>query len=78
MSAPTGSSLYENARFNALVIVPNAVQGVFRRRRNAVAAATAANVDGHAIGLLAGMRRGHRGGPVWVRVVRDRALLLLT
>jgi cytochrome P450 len=24
------------------------------------------------------MRRGHRGGPVWVRVVRDRALLLLT
>lgn len=78
MSAPTGASLYENARFNALVIVPNAVQGVFRRRRNAVAAATAANVDGHAIGLLAGMRRGHRGGPVWVRVVRDRALLLLT
>ncbi len=78
MSAPSGASLYENARFNALVIVPNALQGVFKPRRNAVAAATAANLDGHAIGLLAGMRRGHSGGPVWVRVVRDRALLLLT
>ncbi len=78
MSAPHNASLFENARFNALVIVPNGVQGVFRRRRAAVAAATAANVDGHAVGLLAGMRRGHSGGPVWVRVIRDRALLLLT
>jgi cytochrome P450 len=78
VSAPTGASLFENARFNALVIVPNALQGVFRRRRAAVAAATAANVDGHAVGLLGGMRRGHGGGPVWVRVVRDPALLLLT
>ncbi len=78
MSAPSGASLLENARFNALVIVPNALQGVFRRRRPAVAVATAANVDGQAVGLLAGMRRGHGGGPVWVRVVRDRALLLLT
>ena len=78
MSRPSDASLLENARFNALVIVPNAVQGVFRRRRAAVAAATAANVDGQAVGLLAGMRRGHHGGPVWVRVVRDRALLLLS
>lgn len=78
MSAPRGASLLENARFNALVIVPNAVQGVFRRRRAAVAAATTANVDGQAVGLLAGMRRHHHGGPVWVRVIRDRALLLLT
>ena len=78
MSAPSGASLYENLRFNTLVIVPNALQGVFRPRRNAVAAATAANLDGQAIGLLSGMRRGHNGGPVWVRVVRDKALLLLT
>jgi cytochrome P450 len=54
------------------------LQGVFRPRRNAVAAATTANVDGQAIGLLSGMRRGHNGGPVWVRVIRDKALLLLT
>ena len=72
------ASLLENARFNALVIVPNAVQGLFRRRRAPVAAATRANVDGWAAGLLAGMKRGHGGGPVWVRVMRDRALLLLT
>jgi cytochrome P450 len=71
------ASLLENARFNALVIVPNAVQGLFRRRRAPVAAATKANVDGWAVGLLGGMKRGHAGGPVWVRVMRDRALLLL-
>ena len=78
MSGPASASLLENARFNALVIVPNALQGVFRRRRTAVAAATRANVDGQAVGLLAGMRRGHGGGPVWVRVIREPALLLLT
>ena len=71
------ASLLENARFNALVIVPNAVQGLFRRRRAAVAAATRAGVDGHAVGLLRGMARGHGGGPVWVRVVKEPALLLL-
>ena len=59
-------------------MVPNAVQGIFRRRRAAVAAATRADVDRWAIGLLAGMRRSYEGGPVWVRVIRDRALLLLS
>ncbi|MGH2950903.1 MAG: cytochrome P450 [Solirubrobacterales bacterium] len=77
MTIPS-ASLLENARFNALVIVPNAVQGIFRRRRTAVAAATRLNVDGHARGLLAGMARSYGGGPVWVRVVRDPALLLLS
>jgi cytochrome P450 len=78
VSGLPSASLFENARFNALVIVPNAVQGIFRRRRQAVAAATRANVDGRAVGLLNGIKRGHGGGPVWVRVVRDPALLLLT
>ena len=40
-------------------------------------AATAANVDGHAVGLLAGMNRSYEGGPVWVKVARDDAVLLL-
>ena len=71
------ASLLENVRFNALVIVPQALQGLFRRRRTAVAVATRTGVDGHATGLLAGMKRGHRSGPVWVRVIRDPALLLL-
>jgi cytochrome P450 len=78
VSGLPSASLVENARFNALVIVPNAVQGIFRRRRTAVAAATRANVDGRGVGLMHGMSRGHGGGPVWVRVVRDPALLLLT
>jgi cytochrome P450 len=72
------ASLVENARFNSTVIVPNALQGLFRRRRQAVRAATAADVDGWAVGLLSGMRNKHSGGPVWVRVMTDRALLMLT
>jgi hypothetical protein len=51
------ASVVENARFNALVIVPNAVQGIFRRRSAAVRAATKAGVDRWAVGLLSGMRR---------------------
>ena len=78
MSGLPSASLIENARFNALVVVPNALQGLFKRRRTAVAAATRADVDGWAVGLLSGMRRGHSGGPVWVRVARERALLLLS
>ena len=71
------ASLVENVRFNALVIVPNAIQGLFRRRRAAVAAATKADVDRWAVGLLRGMRESHGPGPVWIRVIRDRALLVL-
>jgi cytochrome P450 len=78
MSAGLGrASLVENVRFNATVVVPNALQGIFRRRRQAVRVATAANVDGQAVGLLAGMSRSYDGGPVWVKVARDDALLLL-
>jgi cytochrome P450 len=72
------ASIVENARLNSTVIVPSALQGLFRRRRAAVRAATAADVDGWAVGLLSGMRNKHAGGPVWVRVMTDRALLLLT
>jgi cytochrome P450 len=78
MSAGLGrASLFENARFNATVVVPNALQGIFRRRRQAVRVATTANVDGQAVGLLSGMSRSYDGGPVWVKVARDDALLLL-
>lgn len=80
MSEPRGlpnASLTENLRFNTLIVVPNAIQGIFRRRPRAVAAANRAGVDGHAIELLAGMSRSYDGGPVWVRVATERALLLL-
>jgi cytochrome P450 len=72
------ASLLENLRFNALVIVPNAVQGIIRRRPAAVAAATKAGTDRLATRFLHVLRRSHGPGPVWVRVVRDPALLLLS
>ena len=74
---PSASAL-DNARLNALVVIPNAAQGIFRRRRRAVAAATRADVDRWAVGLLEGMRRTYAGRPVWVRIGPSRALLLLS
>jgi cytochrome P450 len=71
------ASLVDNVRFNQTVIVPNALQGIFRRRPTAVGLATRANVDGQAVGLLRGLRRKHGPRPLWVRVVKDPALLLL-
>jgi cytochrome P450 len=71
------ASLAEVVQFNQLVVLPNAVQGIFRRRPTAVAVATRAGVDGRAVRLVSGLRRAHAPGPVWVRVMKDRALLLL-
>ena len=34
-------------------------------------------MDGHAVGLLEGMARSYEGKPVWVKLVRDDALLML-
>ncbi len=72
------ASLLENVRLNSLVFVPNVLQGLFRRRPQAVLAATKADVDRWAVGLIGGIRSGKGPGPVWVRVVKDRALLLLS
>jgi cytochrome P450 len=57
-------------------MVPNVAQGLFRRRRRAVGAATRVDVDGRAIGVIDGIRRNHGDGPVWVRVGTDRMLLV--
>ena len=43
-----------------------------------MAAATRADVDRWAVGLLEGMRRTYGGRPVWVRLVTAPALLLLS
>jgi cytochrome P450 len=71
------ASIADNVAFNALVVVPNALQGLFRRRAGAVRAATRADVDRWAIRLLRGMHRAHGGSPVWVRLGTSPALLLL-
>jgi cytochrome P450 len=71
------ASLLDIAQFNRLVVVPNAIQGLFRRRSGPVAVAVKADVDGAAVRLMAGMRRRYGPGPVWIRLMKDRALLLL-
>jgi cytochrome P450 len=71
------ASLIESVRFNQSVIVPNAVQGLFRRRPAAVGVATRLNVDGQAVGLMRGMRKHHGRGPVWTKVMTADALVML-
>lgn len=71
------ASILEGVRFTAQVAVPNVVQGLFRRRRSAAAIATKTGVDGLAVGFVSGLKRSYGDGPVWIRVVKDEALLLL-
>ena len=71
------ASLTESVQFNQTVIVPNAVQGLFLRRPRAVGIATKLDVDGRAVRLMQRLRRRHGPGPVWIRVMTDRALLVL-
>jgi cytochrome P450 len=71
------ASLLEGVRFTAQVAVPNVIQGLFRRRRSAVALAAKTGADGLAAGFMAGLKRSYGEGPVWIRVAKDEALLLL-
>ena len=71
------ASLVEGVRFTLQAMLPNVAQGLFRRRRRPVAAATKLGVDGQAVGLIEGIRRAHGPGPVWIRVGTDRMLLTL-
>ena len=70
------ASTIEGVRFTAQVLMPNLLQGLFRRRRRAVMLATRLNVDGMAIGLIGGLRREHGPGPFWVRAGGGDALLV--
>ena len=71
------ASIVEGIRFTAQVAVPNVIQGLFRRRRNAVAVATRTGADSLAVSFMAGLKRSYGDGPVWIRVAKDEALLLL-
>jgi Cytochrome P450 len=71
------ASLFEGIRFTAQVAVPNVIQGLFRRRRTAVAVATRTRADGLAVGFMAGLKRSYGDGPVWIRVAKNESLLLL-
>lgn len=72
---PSASTI-EGVRFTAQVLLPNLLQGLFRRRRRAVEIATRLDVDGHAVSLIGNLRRKHGPGPFWVRAGGDQALLL--
>jgi hypothetical protein len=71
------ASILEGLRFTAQVAVPNVIQGLFRRRRKAVALSTRTGADGLAYSFMAGLRRSYGDGPVWIRVAKNEALLLL-
>jgi cytochrome P450 len=71
------ASIVEGLRFTAQVAVPNVAQGLFRRRRSAVAVADRARADGLAISFMSGLRRSHGEGPMWIRVAKDEAVLVL-
>jgi hypothetical protein len=71
------ASLLEGVRFTAQVAVPNVIQGLFRRRRTAAAIASRTGADGLAIGFMSALKRSHGEGPLWIRVAKDQALLLL-
>ena len=71
------ASIVEGVRFTAQVAVPNVIQGLFRRRRTPVAVATRTGADSLAYSFMAGLRRSYGNGPVWIRVAKDEALLLL-
>jgi cytochrome P450 len=71
------ASIVEGLRFTAQVAVPNVIQGLFRRRRTAALAAAKTGADGLAVGFMAGLKRSYGDGPLWIRVAKNEALLLL-
>src|SRR5947209_1524505 len=71
------ASLAEGLRFTAQVAVPNVIQGLFRRRQKAAAVASRAGADKLAVGFMAGLKRSYGDGPVWIRVAKNNAVLVL-
>jgi cytochrome P450 len=71
------ASIVEGLRFTAQVAVPNVIQGLFRRRATAVAIASRAGADKLAAGFMAGLKRSYGDGPVWIKVAKNDALLVL-
>jgi cytochrome P450 len=71
------ASIVEGIRFTAQVAVPNVIQGLLRRRRTATALASRTGADGLAYSYMSGLHRSYGDGPLWIRVAKDEALLLL-
>jgi cytochrome P450 len=71
------ASLLDDARFNALFVVPQALQGLFRRRETVVTAMSPLDLDGRVVELIDDLHHAAGDGPVWLHLLTDRALLLL-
>ena len=71
------ASIVEGVRFTAQVAVPNVIQGLFRRRATAVAIAARTGADKLAAGFMAGLKRSYGDGPVWIKVAKNDAVLVL-
>jgi cytochrome P450 len=74
----SSASVRESLSFTLRAMLPNLIQGLFRRRPKAVAAANRLDVDRRAVETIAGIRDRHGPGPVWVRAGGDRMLLCLS
>jgi hypothetical protein len=70
------SSLTEGLGFTALVGLPNAAQGLFRRRPVVVAVLDRLGLYAGGHRLLAALQRRYGDGPVWVRVGGKPMLLI--
>lgn len=77
MTELPSASLRQSVRFTLAAMLPNLIQGLFRRRPRAVAAATRLDVDRRAVRAIGDIRRARGPGPVWVRAGGDRVLLAL-
>jgi cytochrome P450 len=77
LSELPSASLRQSVRFTLTAMLPNLIQGLFRRRPRAVAAATRLDVDGRAVKAIDEIRHSDGPGPVWVRAGGDRMLLTL-
>lgn len=75
-TAPPRAGIADVLAVNALVFVPNLLQGLFRRRSAAVRVATALDLDGRAVEVLASMAQRYRR-PVRIRAGTTEAVLLL-
>jgi cytochrome P450 len=71
------ASVAEGIRFTAQVAVPNVIQGLFRRRAKAAAVASRTGTDRLAYGFMAGLKRSYGDSPVWIRVGKNNAVLVM-
>lgn len=72
------ASVLQDVGVNALVILPNALQGLFTPRPIGFFVTTTLDADRWTVALMDRIRRSSGPGPVWVSAAGRRVLLVLT